>query len=178
LEARSVELVGLVLAHLQAKVDRLPAAKRTLAELASDDFATLPFDAEWLYGLSLLAETCGIVGEAEPAAVLYGLLLPWAALNVADIAEGMRGSVSRYLELLATQLHRWSDAERHFEDGLELNARMGLGPWLAHTQHDYARMLLARQEPGDGERAEQLLAQAVSLYRELGMRTHADEAVR
>ena len=41
----------------------------------------------------------------------------------------------------------------HFEDALEMNARIESPPWVAHTQHDYARMLLARGAPGDRERA-------------------------
>jgi tetratricopeptide (TPR) repeat protein len=47
----------------------------------------------------------------------------------------------------------------------------GARPWLAHTQDDYARMLLARAGPGDRERAQELLDAALATYRELGMET-------
>ena len=57
-----------------------------------------------------------------------------------------------------------------------MNARMGARPWLAHTQDDYARMLRARDEPRDRERARQLLAEAVSTYRALGMESWARAA--
>jgi hypothetical protein len=50
-----------------------------------------------------------------------------------------------------------------------MNTRMGARPWLAHTQDDYARMLLARAGPGDRERAQELLDAALATYRELGM---------
>ena len=33
-----------------------------------------------------------------------------------------------------------------------MNARMGARPWLARTQDDFARMLLARGGPGDRAR--------------------------
>ena len=46
--------------------------------------------------MSLLAETSVLLGDADSVSVLYELLLPWAALNVADLAEGIRGSASRY----------------------------------------------------------------------------------
>jgi len=46
-------------------------------------------------------------------------------------------------------------------------------PWLAHTQHDYARMLLAR---GDDLRGRELLEQALATYRELGMERYAARA--
>jgi tetratricopeptide (TPR) repeat protein len=65
------------------------------------------------------------------------------------------------------------EAERHFEDALAMNASMGGRPWLAHTQHDYAQMLLHRDSPGDRERAQELLDQALATYRELGMESYA-----
>jgi hypothetical protein len=46
---------------------------------------------------------------------------------------------------------------------------MGARPWVAHTQEDYARMLLDRARPGDRERARDLLEAAVATYQELGM---------
>ena len=49
---------------------------------------------------------------------------------------------------------------------------MGARPWLAHTQHDYGEMLLARAASGDRERAQKLLDSALATYRELGMEFH------
>ena len=88
---------------------------------------------------------------------------------VVDVAEGFRGSVSRYLGMLAAMTPRRRKAELHFEDAITLNARMGARPWLAHTQHDYGRMLLAHDEVGHSERALELIGQALTTYRELGM---------
>jgi tetratricopeptide (TPR) repeat protein len=161
------------LAHLHARLGRLPEAKRALDGLAGDDFSALPFDQEWLYGMSLLAETCALLGDTRSASVLYRLLLPWAALNVVDQGEGIRGSLSRYLGILAATLTRWDDAARHFEDALAMNERMGTRPWLAHAQHDYSRMLLGRNAPGDRENAQLLLSQALTTYEQLGMHTIA-----
>jgi uncharacterized protein HemY len=79
------------------------------------------------------------------------------------------GSVARYLGILATTTGRWDAAAEHFEDAITLNARMGARPWLAHAQDDYAHMLLQRPQPGDRQRALDLLAQAASSYYELGM---------
>jgi hypothetical protein len=93
-----------LVAHLQVLLGRLPEARQALADLARDDFAAVPFDAEWLYGLSLLAETAVLLEDADTSAVLYRLLLPWADLNAVDHPEGIRGSVSRYLGLLATTM--------------------------------------------------------------------------
>jgi hypothetical protein len=53
---------------------------------------------------------------------------------------------------------------------------MGALPWLAHTQEDYARLLLRRNEHGDRERAEELLSRAQATYHELGMQGNASKA--
>jgi len=111
-----------------------------------------------------------------------GLLAPWAAFNAADIGEGYRGSVSRYLGLLATTTKCWEEAEHHFEDALAMNANMGARPWLAHTKDEYARLLLARarsrrrwsyDEASDRDRAAELFGEAHATYRELGMESWA-----
>ena len=164
------------LAHLDARLGRDEKAMQALEDIAADEFSPLPFDQEWLFAMSLLAETCARLNDTASAPVLYRLLRPWAAFNAADPYEGIRGSVSRYLGLLATRMGRWSDAAQHFEDAVAGNARMGLRPWLAYTQHDYARMLLARDEPGDRERAEKLSDSALATYRALGMQSDAASA--
>jgi tetratricopeptide (TPR) repeat protein len=91
-------------------------------------------------------------------------------------SSGVRGAVSRYLGLLASTLRRFEDAEHHFEDALAMNERMGARPWLAHTQLDYARMLLAGGGPSERQHAQELLDQALATYRELGMKSYAARA--
>jgi DNA-binding NarL/FixJ family response regulator len=71
--------------------------------------------------------------------------------------------------MLAATMAQWDAAEQHFEDALVMNARIGARPWLAHTQHQYALMLLARNQPGDHEKAVTLLHKALTTARELGM---------
>jgi tetratricopeptide (TPR) repeat protein len=158
-----------VLAHLLARLGRLSEAQLALNDLAGADFSALPFDQEWLYGTSLLAETSVLLGDAGACAHLYQLLLPWGAFNAVDVAEGFRGSVDRYLGLLATATGRLDDAERHFEGALARNEQMLARPWLAYTKRDYAQMLLTRDHAGDAERAEKLAAQARAADLALGM---------
>jgi DNA-binding NarL/FixJ family response regulator len=66
-------------------------------------------------------------------------------------------------------MERWEDAAQHFVDALAMNARMGARPWLAHTQYQYAVMLLARNQSGDRDKAVSLLHEALTTARELGM---------
>jgi DNA-binding CsgD family transcriptional regulator len=98
---------------------------------------------------------------------------PQRALHAAVVMGGgvvCLGAAARYLGLLATTIGRWEDAWQHFEDALAMNARMRAWPWLAHTQHEYATMLLARGQPDAHAPAEALLHQALLTARELGMR--------
>jgi hypothetical protein len=46
---------------------------------------------------------------------------------------------------------------------------MGARPWLAHTQHEYARFLLDSADEGDRNRAGQLLEDARATADGLGM---------
>ena len=103
------------LLHLQTRLGRYGAAQHAFEELAADDFTFLPFDQEWLYGMSLLSETCGFLDHSASATVLYRLLGPYADLNCFDLPEAMRGSASRYLGILAATLERWPEAVQHFE---------------------------------------------------------------
>jgi DNA-binding CsgD family transcriptional regulator len=101
----------------------------------------------------------------------YHLLRPYAGRNViVGGAVACYGAASRYLGMLAATMARWDEAEQHFQEALAMNTRTGARPWLAHTQHDYAIMLLARGQPEDRTQAMTLLEEALATARELGMR--------
>jgi DNA-binding SARP family transcriptional activator len=146
--------------HLLARIGRTDEAARELADLARNAFARLPFDQEWLCATSFLADTAALVNDMEASASLYALLLPWGDFVAVDPSESFRGSLQRDLGLLATTLERWEDAATHLDAALGANKQMGLRPWLARTQEDYARMLRARNEPEDEQKAERLLRAA------------------
>jgi tetratricopeptide (TPR) repeat protein len=158
-----------VLAHVYARLERTDEAEALLHELTSHDLSDWHVDEEWLPSVCLLAETCAILGDRERAAVLYEVLLPYGSLNAVAVPEVALGAASRPLGILATLLGRFEDAARHFEEALRMNERMGAPPWLAHTQEDYARMLLRRNGRGDRAQAQKLLSQAQATYHELGM---------
>ena len=139
--------------------------------LAQHDFADVPRDALWMASLTYLVDVCTYLGDKARAAVLYQLLLPYAGRTVVvGNAAACYGALSRYLGALATTLEYWDKATQHFEDALAMNARMEAWPWLAHTQYQYATMLLARDQFGDSEKAKELLKAALVTARELGMR--------
>jgi class 3 adenylate cyclase len=74
-------------------------------------------------------------------------------------------------------MSRWEEAARHFEAAIEMNVRMGAEAFAARCQQEYAAMLLARAEPGDRERALELVAQALDTAEELGMKVLVERAL-
>src|SRR6266540_1425772 len=167
-----------VLANMLTELGTADEARRELESLGADDFSLLPFDEEWTVSMCLLGETAARLADSARAATIYGLLLPYADRVAVSYPEISLGPVSRFLGMLAAATAQWNDAERHFADALDLSARISARPSLAHTQTEYARMLLAREEPSCSERAGILLDQALATYRDLGMDSHSMSAVR
>lgn len=164
------------LAWLHSELGREAEARREFERLAARQFADLPQDMLWLPALSLLAEVCVWLGDTARAPQLYDRLLPHADQTVVlGDAVVCRGSAARSLGLLASLLGYWETAAEHFERAIDQNARLGARGWLAHTEYDYATMLLARAEFGDQDRAVALLERAQARARELGLQRLLDK---
>jgi hypothetical protein len=93
-----------------------------------------------------------------------------------DTLETSTGAVDRYLGLTALTAGDLHAAEHHLRDAVDLNTRIGAHPWAARTQADLASLLFARDQPGDRERAAELLAAALGTARRLGMTVFAERA--
>jgi tetratricopeptide (TPR) repeat protein len=158
------------LAVLYAEIGREADCRAELERVAERDFAGLPRDGNWLTGMAYAARACAWLGDRKRAAVLYAQLLPYAPLNVV-IGLGIHypGAVEQFLGLLATTLGRWDEAEGHFEAARAMHERMRAPPLGAHTDHEHARMLLARGRPEDRPRADELLKRAAATAASLGM---------
>lgn len=167
-----------MLAILYSDDGRSADARTLLEALAADDFAALPFTNDWLFSMGFLAEVAYGLGDLERAGAIYERLGPYAAHHANTTDYIGTGSVARPLGTLAAALGRYDEATNHFERALEHNTRMGARPWVAHTQREWARMLCARAGSGDHELADQLSAQALTTFGELGMRRWEDELRR
>ncbi|MGN6170481.1 MAG: BTAD domain-containing putative transcriptional regulator [Solirubrobacteraceae bacterium] len=169
------------LAHAYGELGRKDDASAALDELMTHDLANEHVDAEWLLSMTLLADVSAIVEDQDAAARLQGLLAPYQRLyNVAPV-EVTFGSVARALGVVTTVLERFDTAEQHFASAIETERKMKAPPWLAHTQHNIATMLLRRGAAGDNEQARALLQDTYDTYRELGMNlwaARADELLR
>jgi tetratricopeptide (TPR) repeat protein len=158
------------LARAYVDLGRRDDAREIFEQLAGEaGFGLLSRDEDWLVNLSLLSHVCAYLDDRPRARDLYGLLKPFVHLNAIAAGELCLGSVAHHTARLAAQLELHDEAEAHFELALEMNSRMGARPWFAHTQTDYAQLLLRRSAPGDRAKALMLLGEAERTYEELAM---------
>jgi hypothetical protein len=144
-------------------------ARKTLVEMTSPEI-TLPMSGERAITLCYLAEVCVRLGDTQRAEQIYDLLLPYRDIAVTvPVVTLCCGSAARYLGMLAGVLERWEMAEEHFEIALAMDERIKALPWLAHTQHQYARALIARARGADFARARELRAASTATAERLGM---------
>ena len=144
-------------------------ARRELAQMIDeglDQFRELL----WLASLTYIADACAVLGDETTAALVYRELEP---LTGTDVMIGQLvafyGPVDRYLGMLAATLGDWGRAEKHFEDAMARCRQMKTSTWLAHTEYEYARLLIAH---GSGEPQEiaALLGEAARLAYQIGLR--------
>jgi len=121
-----------------------------------------------------LVEALALAGRSEEVAALRPLLDEALALDDWISFDGRL--VSTRAAIVATAAHDWDAAERHFTTALTTAEALGnrieqvdLGFWRA-------RMLLARNGPGDQEAATTLATDASNRYRDLGLPRHAETA--
>lgn len=162
-------VIRCALASVYCAQGRTIEARNEFERLASHDFADLPRDVTWIYSMGVLSEVCAFLGDAERARLLYDELEPFADRLVVLGPVVALGSVSHCLGQLAGTMQNWDAAIRHFEHALAEHERLGAPHWLALTQVEYARMLLRRQQPGDRNRAQVMLATVIDTARELDL---------
>ena len=159
------------LAFLYCEQNQLDAARHEFEQCATNEFAAFPRDQQWLQGMLLFAHVAASLRDTYRAELLYRLLSPYAnRIAVSGTANDCSGPVSHDLGLLSTTLTRWDDAVQHVENALAMSVRLGARPFVAHTQCEYARMLLLRGQTEDEEKALRLLEQALFTAQQLGMK--------
>lgn len=158
-EAPRIEAYTSAVALSYCELGRTEDARALLLDRAAEDFEVRQNLAS-KYTLCMLAETAARLDEPGAAKPLYQRLLPWRD-QFCYTGVTMFGPVERYLGLAATCLGRYEQAEDHFERSAESCIRVAAPIWLARTRHEWASMLRRRGGPGDRDRAERLLGQAL-----------------
>jgi tetratricopeptide (TPR) repeat protein len=145
-------------------------ARRHFAIVARDDFASIPRDGSWFIAVSQLVDVCARLHDAERAASLYALLLPYAdRLMIVNSALSCSGAGSHFLGVLARTMGRFAEAATHLQHALAIHRRLGLRPWVALTQLEIVRLALERDGMVESEEARAALAEAATLAASLGM---------
>jgi class 3 adenylate cyclase len=155
------------LALLLCEIDEDARARPIFEEFAAD-FGALPLNVAWARAMAALAEVCAHLGDITRAAELSTMLAPYAD-QLAAVAGTLGGSLAHYLGMLAGTRSRFDEAEAYFASAAGTHDRMKAPAWLARTRLEWARMLLTRRQPGDIDRARDLLGQALETARELGL---------
>jgi class 3 adenylate cyclase len=161
----------LVRAHGEIAADDVTDRLRRLAS------AGAPAEIVNLAGFSALVEVGDLLDDAQTAAA------PYAALRVAaergvQLTIGWCFLLDRVLAVSATHARRWMDAEQHFTTAAAAAERMGAAPELARTRLDHARMLIARGDAADRDRAAALVRDAHAEFQRLGLAPLAARAMR
>ena len=156
-----------MLAEAYCELDRWDEA-RSAFEPLTGRLSDLPMDPNWIVTMTRSASVCAQLGDTSTAATLYGLL---SAYSGRVVGEGViwTGTVDHYLGILATVLGDPSRAQAHFVAAEIMHTRIGAPTWLARTRLEWARMLLTHHQPGDVDRVNELLGQALDTARELGL---------
>jgi DNA-binding SARP family transcriptional activator len=151
---------------IYAEMGRTDDARSELEALASDRFAGVASDMNWLASMVELGQGAALLGARERAEELYELLLPYRARSVlVGRAALCLGPVELHLGVLATALGRFGDAERHLDAAARWAAAAGARPWAAWTDVHRAELLAAR---GDTTAAAQLAARVAREAQALG----------
>lgn len=123
------------------------------------------------FSLFFVSEMVAGGGPRELAAELIERITPlrdrYVMLGMSYMA--WEGPWTRVLGLLAASIERWDDAAAYFEDAIARCRRLDATPYLARTEYEFGRALIARGRAADIERARVLIASARKAANELGM---------
>lgn len=156
-----------VLATIWASQGRIQASRGLLTTLPP--LAQSERNRNWLAAVAFTAQAIASVGTPEQCAELVSLLEPFAD-RIVQVGIGVVffGTVARPLALLMQRLDKAAEAERYYQQAIDLSARIGAGPWLAEAQAELAALLL---ESGRVHDAYELVHESLRTAEHLGLRS-------
>ena len=169
-ENPGLPVLGALLALGYAEGELREEARNLLASQVETGFAEIPADPSWLATHGIYAHVAAELRDRAAADALYERLAPWTG-QIVYVGVSAWGSVDRAVGRLAAVLGRYEEAELRLEAAIERCGRIGAPIWLARGQLDLAGVLLARDAPGDRERAVEALEAAITGAARLGAAT-------
>jgi tetratricopeptide (TPR) repeat protein len=143
------------------------SSAQTLLTEALPGFAGPPTEFIWLAANVTLAYLATMLDDHNAAATLIERLRPYDQTYVCFSAD-VNGSVAHALGCLATVLQNYDEADQYFDIADTLNARLEAPFYVALTKFYRATMQLQRSHPGDRDRAQEHLAEALDIARQHG----------
>jgi len=126
-----------VLAWIRAEQGRDAEARAIVDRLASNRFASLEKDTNWMPAIAELTHACRVLGDADRAATLYQHLLPFTG-RIVTSARGAQayGPVDYFLGLAAHTAGNSRAARQHISTALHLSEECDASGWAhAARQH-------------------------------------------
>jgi hypothetical protein len=153
--------------------DRLTASA-TLATLCQGGLDALPRSSTWLVTMSGIAEAAYLLGDADVAAEVYELVLPFAHLPaMASLGIACFGSVHYPLGICAMTTGDLDEAVDHLRAAVRANLALAHWPAVAMSRQRHARALAMRGRPSEAARER---AAAEEEARALGVTVHEPAA--
>lgn len=113
--------------------------------------------------------------ERDQAAQLYELVFGCMKTG-AVVSVSCAGLIQTSAGIAAACGEQWEKAEQHFETALRQAHEVPHRIEQPAVRRWQAWMLLSCDEPGDRERAREMLTEAIGMYREIGTPKHLDIA--
>jgi hypothetical protein len=171
-------LLPAVYAFVLMETGQRDAAAAIFDDIAATGFTHPTNNVGWLMFHAECAWMCARLGREDCVPHLRSTLEPFAEqLVVGSFAGWVTGPVAFYLAVLASTVADWPEAEARFSAAAATHERIGAPGNLARTRLEWARMLLTRAEPGDADRAGELLRRALATAREFRMELIERETV-
>jgi tetratricopeptide (TPR) repeat protein len=156
---------------LEVSDQNIPRARELLPkDPAAQHVAQVPPDYMWWLTIVALRATA-TAGDPDPvwSAALYDALARYRGHNVVVGYTAFFGAVDHHLGSLALALGRLDEAVALLEDAGEQHRRLGAEPFRAFTLSWLERALIARDQPGDRDRAERLHDESEQLAERYGL---------
>ena len=116
-------------------------------------------------------EGLAVLGEQEATAELYPLALE--AIETGTVVSfDARRLLQTVAGIAAAAGRQWEEAETHYQTALRQAHEIPFRSEQPEVRRWYAKMLIDRNAPGDGDKARSMLREAVEMYQQIGMPRH------
>jgi tetratricopeptide (TPR) repeat protein len=149
------------LANVYASGNQTDNVQFVLEGFAQSGF-DLPLDFLWITGMTNYAQAAISCGDPRYAKPIFERLVPWSG-QFGYVDNGCSGPIDRYLGDLASILGHFDEADAYFARAAISIDKVGAKLFAAENDLSWGTMLAQRGEPGDTEKARELLANAHSV---------------